>query len=594
MRRQYDGFWFPPLVRGAILTSERSFEYSHFKGGRPVPQSDGETVTVRWPRLTLEDWQRVLGILRGNQQNALGALESARGENQSERLPQAIHRMQTTWTDRTSPLRQSVLEALETCTGHSTGMLDAALGLLDLISINDLQQAASAPLPHAVKDRFVALDGLPGRLRFFVEGQFSRLATQALSQFKTYRERSWHLQRRPTNLILGHAAGNVPGTGLLLILLALGAASVDRDTPPPVIIVKNSRLEPLFTPLVLTALELIDPTLLNTTLVTIWDYTDATLQEYLIAQADLVVAAASDETIESIGQIVRRVSTERLGWGRSALSAASRPVRFHGHGHKVSFSTVGRECLERERKVPESGIALMDVVALLASLDVVLWNQQGCLSSRVHFVEQGSESGHYSPENYGQAVTQSLRALNKSMPKGVSRKRQIHNLFDKYQVIAASNPVRVLSDYDDDFLVVLDRRALTPDQFREVVNDCQGRSVIVLPVDDVLEVPQRFLQQVRREHLQSMSVALGNPDEPGIAPRLLQYAEALGEVGVTSIRTVGRGAFPQLAYSWDGLIPLDLTVKRQKGYFTAVEFDEPWAQIYETHRLVQQAMKNRM
>jgi hypothetical protein len=271
-----------------------------------------------------------------------------------------------------------------------------------------------------------------------------------------------------------------------------------------------------------------------------------------------------------------------------------RPIRFHGHGHKVSFSTVGRECLEQGRKTPTSDTPLVDAVALLAALDVALWNQQGCLSSRVHFLEQGHDQEHHPPEVYGQAVVRGLRTLNTLIPKGISRKRQIHNLFDKYQAVGASGPVKVLSDYDDDFLVVLDRRSLTATQFGELVNDCQGRTVAIIPVDDVMEIPEHYLRHVHRAHLQSMSVALGNPDEPGIDPRLLHYAEALGAVGVTGIRTVGRGAFPQLAYSWDGLIPLDLTVRRQKGYFTSLEFDEPWVQIHETHRLVRQAIENQM
>jgi hypothetical protein len=95
---------------------------------------------------------------------------------------------------------------------------------------------------------------------------------------------------------------------------------------------------------------------------------------------------------------------------------------------------------------------------------------------------------------------------------------------------------------------------------------------------------------VRSENLQSMSIALGKPDQDGLDPRLLQYAEAVGSAGVTGIRTVGRAAFPQLAYSWDGLIPLDLTVERQEGHFTGLEFSEPWAQIYETYSLIKQAM----
>jgi hypothetical protein len=572
VQRQFDGFWFPPSVRDAILAPDKAYEYLHFKGGMPVPESDDDTVTMRWPRLSSDDWSQAFSILRQNQQQA-------QEENWHERLPQAMHRMQAAWTDRLNVLRHGVLEALETCTGHSVGMLNVALSLLELISIDDLQQAASSRFTQAVKHHFVNYNGLPGCVRFFGEEWWSSLIPQGLTRLRGYRERSWPLRQRPTKVIVGYAAGNVPGTGLLLILLAL-ATAVGTGNPPPVILIKNSRNEPLFTPLVLAALALIDPALVNTTLVTIWDYTDTALQEYLLSQADLVVAAASDETIQDLGRVLQRVTT------------ASHPIRFHGHGHKVSFSTVGRECLQIGRTAAGETIPLVDVVALLASLDVALWNQQGCLSSRVHFVEQANDSQYHSPEVYGRAVVQSLRALNEFMPKGIARKRQIHNLFDKYQAAAAGGLVQVLSDYDDDFLVVLEQRRLAPDQFKELVNDCQGRTVAIVPVGDVMEVTQRYLRQVHREHLQSMSVALGDPDTPGIDPRLLRYAEALGAVGITSIRTVGRGAFPQLAYSWDGLLPLDLTAERPKGHFTALEFDQPWEQIHQTHRLIRQAMNS--
>jgi hypothetical protein len=572
VQRQFDGFWFPPSVRDAILTPAKAFESLHFKGGMPVPESDDDSVTVRWPRLSLDDWRQALSILRQNQQNA-------QEENWHERLPQAMHQMQAAWTDRLNVLRHGVLEALETCTGHSVGMLNVALSLLELISIDDLKQAASCRFTQAVKHQFVDYNGLPGSVRFFGEDWRSSLTAQGLTHLRGYRERPWQLSRRPTNVIVGYAAGNVPGTGLLLILLGLATALGTGD-PPPVILIKNSRNEPLFTPLVLATLALIDPALASTTLVTIWDYTDTALQEYLLSQADLVVAAAGDETIQDLDRVVRRVST------------ASHPVRFHGHGHKVSFSTVGRECLQISLTAAGESIPLVELVALLASLDVALWNQQGCLSSRVHFVEQANDSRYHSPEVYGRAVVRSLRALNASMPKGITRKRQIHNLFDKYQAAAAGGLAQVLSEYDDDFLVVLEQQRLAPDQFKELVNDCQGRTVAIIPVDDVMEVPQSYLRHVHREHLQSMSVALGEPDRPGMDPRLLRYAEALGAVGITSIRTVGRGAFPQLAYSWDGLLPLDLTAERPKGHFTALEFDQPWAQIHQTHRLIRQAMNS--
>ena len=53
---------------------------------------------------------------------------------------------------------------------------------------------------------------------------------------------------------------------------------------------------------------------------------------------------------------------------------------------------------------------------------------------------------------------------------------------------------------------------------------------------------------------------------------------------MTAIRVVGRGAFPQLAYSWDGLLPLDLVRRRPAGHFTTIEFDKPFDAMMETYR----------
>jgi hypothetical protein len=568
LRNRYDAFWFPASIRNTIITPETEYVHLNFRDGMIVPEAKGDdVVTVRWPRLDIAAWQAVIEGLRDNRQRASV-------NRWGERLPKAIGQMRGLWADRDNPLRQSVVEGLASCTGHSVAMLDFALGLLDLVSIDELQRAASIQLPQAVRGEFVSPDGLTGRLRFFEEGKLGGLAGRVLRQVGGYGQRPWRLRPSLTELVLGFAAGNVPGTGLLLVLLGL-AAAVGAGMPPPVIVVKNSRREPLFTPLVLSALELVDPLLVDTVAVTLWDYADPVLQAYLVGQADLVVAAAGDETIAEIGRAVEQVASQ------------SGPIRYHRHGHKVSFSTIGRECLAMGGQEPASGDALLDAVALLAALDAALWNQQGCLSSRVHFVEVGRGEGYHSPQEYAQAVARSLRRLDGWLPKGVSRKRQIHNLFDKYQAIAAAGgTVQVLTEYDDDFLVALEERALTTDQFREVVNDCQGRAVVVIPVDDVLEVPRCYLGHLRPEHLQSMSVALGDADGPELDARLLAFAEALGEVGVTGIRTVGRGAFPQLAYSWDGLIPLDLTVERPRGYFAALEFDQPWAQVFETYQLV--------
>jgi len=569
LRNRYDAFWFPSWVRNEIITSETEYDYLHFRDGMIVADGKGDdTVTVRWPRLDLATWRWLLSTLRGHR----GRI---RMDHWHKRLPHAVKQMRSLWADRDNLLRQDVLAGLSACTGYSPAMLDYALTLFDMVSVEDLQLAATCELEHAIKDEFVSINGLAGKIRFFEEGSLLGRRGKSLLKLDSYRNKPWRMRQEFPDLMFGFAAGGVPGTGLLLALLGLAAAA-SQEEGPPVIVIRNSQREPLFTPLVLSALELVDPALLDVTVVTLWDSADSVLQGYMVAQSDLIVASAGDETLGEMGRMVKMVSSR------------THPIRYHPHHNKIGFSTVGRESLEAGRETPLNGVPLLDAVALLASLDAVLWHRQGCPSSWIHFVEVGDDPQEGALQTYAEAVAKSLRSLSGLMPKGVSEVGQ--TLLEEYLVLAAGGEVQVLSAEDDCFFVALDRRALIADQFRKVVEQCPGGAVVIIPVNDVLEIPQRYLSHLPRGQLQSMSVAVGDPAHPGTDPRLLEYADALGAVGIGSIRTVGRGAFPQLAYSWDGLIPLDLTVERPKGHFTALEFDQPWPQIYETYRLVEQAI----
>jgi len=117
-----------------------------------------------------------------------------------------------------------------------------------------------------------------------------------------------------------------------------------------------------------------------------------------------------------------------------------------------------------------------------------------------------------------------------------------------------------------------------------MVNDCLGRAIVVRPVGNLIELPDKYLRLLPAANLQSLSVAVGQPAQ-SLAEEFLRFAMECGACGVTAIRTVGRGAFPQLAYSWDGLVPLDLVSERLEGHFTTIEFDRPYDQILETFHL---------
>jgi hypothetical protein len=337
-------------------------------------------------------------------------------------------------------------------------------------------------------------------------------------------------------------------------------------------LLRNSRQEPIFTPIVLEAIERTDPDLVCSTAVLIWDYEDTRLQELLLSQADLVVAAASDGTIAQIKKQVQAYNHKSH-------------VRFHPHGHKVSFAVIGREMLMPGLVVPSSNLEVLDIVTLLSALDSVYWDQFGCLSARIHFVENAGEVANSSLD-YARRLELQLRSLSEYLPRGSWPRQAIHERFDRYRQLEITGKVQVFSRYEDDFLLVHDERDISPAAFINQVNECQGRVIIVRPVEDLEEIHKRYLRWIPSSQLQSLSVAVGRPGE-SVDSRILRFADACGRRGVTAIRTVGRGAFPQLAYSWDGLLPLDMVSSRMDGYFTSMEFDRPYDQILETLKLMQ-------
>jgi hypothetical protein len=256
------------------------------------------------------------------------------------------------------------------------------------------------------------------------------------------------------------------------------------------------------------------------------------------------MAAAGDATIASIDAHLRAIGS---------------PARFHRHGHKVSFAVIGRAALRDDPGLP----------AGLAALDSTFWDQYGCLSARVHFVERG---GQHSPADYASAVCSAMQKLAHRIPRGVAPLRFLHRAYDTYKLLERHGSVRVLTDYEDDHLVVLDERTWNADQWRETVNRCTGRVVVVRPVEDLSEISARYLSQLPPANLQSMSVAVDGR-------RVLQLAEEVGACGVTALRSLGRAAFPKMAYSWDGLLPLDLGNVRPEGYFTTLEANDPLADL---------------
>jgi len=513
----FDGYWLPRPLRERVLT-DAAWETVWLKGGALTTESVPGAVAVRWPRLTSEQWHTLLN-----------ELQRAR--------PISAHQIMLRWQTVLETIRAQLLDhaadmmpVISACTGYSPQMLAITLGLGDMVSPQSLSAALEFRPTWSAATGWERIPGLPGRVRFFPQRMLDRIQARFRSRALMCRPAP------PVDLALGYAAGNVPGTALLIALLGgLANYLADHNVPAPAVLIRNSRHEPLFAPWVLSAVEAIDPELVASLAVLIWDYTDEMLQRDLIRRAGLMIAAAGDETIAAL----------------EAVRAKFAPsLRFHRHGHKVSFAVIGQGA---EISGQQSAIAF------LAALDSALWDQNGCLSARIHFVEGNAEE-------YAQALAEQMRMLSTRLPRGTTPRRFVHRAFDIYGALVGSGQVRVCSTYDDDFAVILDARAWEADRVRQMVNVCQGRVIIVRPIKDVMEVSD-YLRGLPAANLQSISAAMDNCC-------VLEFAEAIGACGVTAIRSLGRAAFPQLAYSWDGLLPLDVGHLRPPGHFTTIEFDD--------------------
>ncbi|MHB1319624.1 MAG: acyl-CoA reductase, partial [Anaerolineae bacterium] len=445
-------------------------------------------------------------------------------------LEAALRRVARRLADPGDALHRAAHALLPPHTGYPAAMLDFAFGFFEDLELASLARMATWTPPRAARRGFVPLPGLPGSARFYPAGWRGR-----------YRA-------TPPRTLVGYASGNIPGAGLLIALLG------QVLEPRPAIVVRNSRREPFFTPLLLAALEEIDPALVANIAVLLWAYEDTALQAAVLREADLLLLVAGDATIAAIEA--------------DALRSGAHPL-VHRHGHKVSFTAVGREVLTPD---------WLARVAPLAALDAIVWDQNGCLSPRLHFVEEG---GVLAPQAYADAVTAALRALSPLLPGGLVDLRRLHSRFDKYLALAAGGGATVHSAYDDPFLVVVDRRPYDALALAEAIADAQDRTVIVRPVQSLAAVPRPMLRRLPSQNLQTMSVALDNRT-PAFAPAFGAFAEAAGRYGITSFRTVGRAAFPGLAYSWDGLLPSDLVTARRAGHYTTIEFDDALGQIEET------------
>lgn len=308
----------------------------------------------------------------------------------------------------------------------------------------------------------------------------------------------WRKAYGPT-LITQVLAGNLPGTGLDGVLFALLVKAAT--------LVKASSAAPSLPTLFARTLAGVDPDLGSCVAVVSWPGGHAALEEIAFARADIVVASGTDESMAAIQRQVRG--------------------RFIGYGHKVSFSLITKERLEDA-----------EALARQAAYDVVLFDQRGCLSPQLVYVEAG---GRVSPREFAALLAQALEQWQTILPRGtvpVEASVAIRRLRNEaeWQAIAGKEVVLYASAPGTEWTVVYDADP-------RFVPSPLYRTVRVKPFSTLAELAEVLLPW--RTHLEAAGVAAG-PD------RLREIAELLGQAGVSRIAQLGTLQTPPLSWRHGG------------------------------------------
>ena len=299
-------------------------------------------------------------------------------------------------------------------------------------------------------------------------------------------------------------AGNVPALPLwsLVCGLLVKAGSIG----------KLPSAEPMFAGLFARLLAEVHPPLSDCLAVVWWKGGDAGQSAAVYAEADTVLAYGSNAALDEI---------------RRQLPVTT---RFLPYGHKLGFGVVGTAALD-----PLRGPA----TARLAAHDVMRYDQQGCYSPHVFYVERG---GQVSPREFAQHLASELANLQHRFPRralaledaaAVAGWRQAGEL----QSLSATRGVELIGSDDTAWGVAY------ADQPQSLAPTALNRSIQVVAVDRLDDVVAQV--EAHRPFLQTAGLE--------VAPReLFRLAELLGAAGVTRITAIGSMTSPEAGWHHDG------------------------------------------
>jgi hypothetical protein len=329
--------------------------------------------------------------------------------------------------------------------------------------------------------------------------------------------------------VIGHiCAGNILGLAAFEMVMD---KLVDAATW-----VKVPTEEPVFGALYAKSIEEVDPALAHTIAVLPFGSENAFVQDFLFSQSDLVRATGGEQARRSLTELSEK-----------------HQVPLAGHWHKFSFMVISREFLTKQASE----------IAELASLDVCAWDQQGCFSPQEIYVEIG---GSVSPKEFAALLAVEMEKTTRALPKG-SNSGKMQVLDGYYQYFTKETmgePVKIFPSKTHEWLVIYD----------EINQNCEPsplfRVIRIKPIVDIMELPRKV--KPLGSFLQTVGVAI--PQD-----RLLAFADAMGQIGVTNVRTVSGMTLQKAWEPWDGRFPLQELFEHDGVHWISIDTKDIDAEI---------------
>ncbi|WP_458413104.1 acyl-CoA reductase [Schinkia sp. CFF1] len=269
--------------------------------------------------------------------------------------------------------------------------------------------------------------------------------------------------------------------------------------------------EPLFASWFAKLLAEVEPKLANCFAVIWWKGGDENRERTIFKQSNLVIGYGGNQTLEALEKEIP-ITT-----------------RFIPYGHKVSFGIVSNAALDSQKAWK---------TAHQAALDVVMYDQQGCYSPHMFYVQSG---GKVSPREFALYLATELDSFEKRYPRRILSMEESSSFASwkqKEEMSLFSNRNKeVLGTAANDWAVVYEEgsTAFSPSPLNRVIK--------VMSFDKIEDIVPSI--KPYRSFLQTIGMA-ADPKE------LFQWSDLLGRIGVTRITALGRMTSPEAGWHHDG------------------------------------------